>query len=326
MKKFILVFITLILILSGCTNQKTETVSKSSEIVKETKAEKPIFIMAGKIEANDKANVTSKVPAKVTEIMVDIGSKVSKGDPLIKLDTKDLEASVKQAEAGVNAAKANLARIKSGARPEQKIQAQAALDSASKAYENAKNNYDRMNQLLQAGAISQQQFEAAESQLKAVEAQYKSAKEQMDMLNEGETKEAIDVVQAQVKQAEAALEMAKIQLDNAIIISPVSGVVSAKNINVGEMASPGIPLASIVDTDSLIINAYLPSGLVHKIKAGQEVLVKVSEVSDKIFKGKVAIVNPVIDDKGKTILVKVSLEEKNSALKPGMFAEIGLKN
>ncbi|MBF8983612.1 efflux RND transporter periplasmic adaptor subunit [Lutibacter sp. B2] len=323
MKRIVPIFLVTVLLLSGCSSQKNEQAKKEAHV--ETKTIKPIYIMAGRIEANEKVDITSKVQAKVSEIMVDVGSKVSEGDPIIKLDTQDLEDQVRQAEAGVSIAEANLAKVLSGARPEQKVQAQAALDSASKNYENVKNNYDRINQLVQNGVASKQQLETIEGQLATAQGQYKSTKEQMNMLNNGETKETINIVKAQVNQAKAALNLAQTHLSNGMILSPVSGVVSEKNINKGEMASTNNTLISVVGTDLLIVNAYLPGRLVDKVKVGQEVVIKVSEIPEKTFQGHISVINPVIDVNSKTILVKVSIKNKDVALKQGMFAEIGLK-
>ncbi|MBB6214169.1 multidrug resistance efflux pump [Anaerosolibacter carboniphilus] len=322
MRKIVPIVLAITLVLSGCSANAVKEVSADLNM---TKVDKPVFLMAGKIDTTEKADITSKVSAKVSEIMVDIGSQVSKGDPLIKLDTRDLEAQVKQAEAGVSVAQANLDKLKKGARPEQKSQAEATLESAQKAYENAQNNYDRLNQLFQSGVASKQQIETAETQRIAAETQYKAAKEQLNMLNNGETKETIRVVEAQVDQAQAALEIAQAQLSNGMILSPITGTVSAKNINVGEMASMGTVLVSVVNEATVTVNAYLPPRLKDEVKVGQEVIVKVSEVPEKMYLGEITVIDPVIDAKSRSILVKVSIKDKDSALQPGMFAEIGLK-
>ena len=80
-----------------------------------------------KLQANDEANIASKISAKVSEISVDLGSNVNQGDTIIKLDTQDLQAQVDQAQAAVNTANANLANATSSTRPEQLAQAQASF-------------------------------------------------------------------------------------------------------------------------------------------------------------------------------------------------------
>lgn len=321
MKRVICIIIAMVLLLTGCgiVDQKDKQAST------EVQVSKPVFVMAGIIDANEKAGITTKISARIANISVDVGSVVKKGDTLISLDSKDIEAQLAQAQAGVNTAQANLAKLRSGARPEQIAQAQALLDSANTGYTNLKNNFDRNQQLLTAGAISQTQLETAQTQLAAAEAQYKSAQDQLDMLTKGETKEALNISEAQVKQAEAALELAKTQLAYGTIVSPVSGIVSAKNINVGELASVGATLLAVVNVDSLFINASLPAGLISSVKVGQQVVVKVSEIPDQEFLGEVSFVNPVIDSRSTSVLVKVILSNPDPVLKPGMLAKIGLK-
>jgi len=168
-------------------------------------------------------------------------------------------------------------------------------------------------------------LEIAQTQLSAAQAQYNQAQDQLDILTKGETKETLNVLQAQVKQAEAALDLAKTQLAYGTIVSPVSGIVRAKNINVGELASVGATLLSVVNVDSLFINASLPAGLIGSVKVGQQVVVNISEIPDQEFPGEVAVVDPVIDSRSTSVLVKIILNNPDPVLKPGMLAKIGLK-
>jgi multidrug resistance efflux pump len=210
-------------------------------------------------------------------------------------------------------------------RPEQISPAQATLDSANEAYDVAKKNYDRTKALVDAGANTQQQLEAAHQQLTTAESQQKSAQEQLNMLNNGATQTSIDVYKAQVAQAEAALKTAQTTLNNGTLTAPISGVVNAKSINVGEMASPGATLVSISNPDALVVNAYAPLDIAGQLQEGQDVVVKVSEVDNVEFDGKITVINSKLNSQSRNILVKVSLADPNSQLKPGMFAEIGLK-
>ena len=321
MKRVVVLVLTMVVGLTGCgaTNQPD---IKATANVQESK---PVFIMAGITDANEKAVLTSKISAKVADIPIEVGAAVKKGDTIITLDTKDIEAQVAQAQAGVNTAQANLIKAQTGARPEQIAQAQATLDSAKVSYQNSKSNFDRNQQLLAAGGISQAQFEASQTQLAGAQAQYNSAQNQLDILTKGETQEALNVLQAQVNQAQAALDLAKAQLAYGTIVSPVSGTISEKNINIGELATPGANLVSVVNVGSIFINASLPAGLIGSVKVGQEVIVKVSEIADKQFAGEVSAIDPVIDSRSRTVLVKIQLDNPDSVLKSGMLAEIGLK-
>jgi len=324
MKKTMLVCLFLAMTLSGCSS--AQSTSNNSQITENKQEQsKNTYLMAGKIEANDQVNLAAKNSARVSEVLVDIGSKVSAGDTIIKLDTQELQAQVDQAQAAVNTAKANLTNAMSATRPEQIAQDQATLDSATETHEVAKKNYDRTKTLLEADAATQQQLETANQQLTIAEAQQKTAQEVLNMHKNGATEASIDVFKAQVEQSEAALKTSQTSLINGTITSPISGIVTAKNINVGEMASPNATLASISNINALCVNAYAPLDIVNQLKEGQDVVVKVSEVENVEFEGKIIVINSKLNSQSRNILVKVSLSDPNSELKPGMFAEVGLK-
>ncbi|HWQ88577.1 MAG TPA: efflux RND transporter periplasmic adaptor subunit [Desulfitobacteriaceae bacterium] len=325
MKKIIpglLVILAMIIILTGCGTAKPPTTATGED----TQAAKPVFIMAGIIDSSEKAMITSKISAKVASVSVDTGSLVNKGDILINLDSKEIEAQVAQAQAGVETAQANLAKMQSGARPEQIAQAQAAADSADANYLNIKNNYERNQKLFAAGAIAQAQLENLQTQLSAAKAQNDTAQNQLAILTKGETKESLNILQAQVKQAQAALELAQAQLANTTLIAPVSGVVGGRNINPGELASPGATLLTVVNTNSLYIKASLPVEFTEQVAAGQKVLIRTAEIPDKELPGEITTVDQVLDSRNRSVLVKVNLENPDSDLKPGMLAEIALDN
>ena len=325
MKKTTLICLLLSMILSGCSSTTGTSINNNLQTTEATsESTKTQYIMAGKIEANDEANIASKISARVSEISVDIGSQVNQGDTIIKLDTQDLQAQVDQAQAAVNTAQASLANATNSTRPEQIAQAQAALDNATESHSVAQKNYDRTKTLVEAEANTQQQLESAQQQLVAAESQQKSAQEQLNMLNSGATETSINVYKAQVEQAQAALKTAQTALSNGTITSPISGVVNAKNINLGEMASANTTLLSISNPSGLYVNAYAPLEIVSKLKEGQDVAVKISEVPDKVFEGKIAVINSKLNSQSRNVLVKVTLSDPDLLLKPGMFGEIGL--
>lgn len=312
--------------LSGCGSTVGTSVNNSVQANKNTqKSTNNQYLMGGKIQANEEANIGSKISAKVSQVLVDVGSKVNQGDVIIKLDTQDLQAQVDKAQAAVNTAKANLANAQNATRPEQITSSQATLDSANESYEVNKRNYDRTKALVDSGAAAQQQLDLASQQLAAADAAKKSAEQQLAILKNGPTQASINVFEAQVSQAEADLKVAQASLNNATITAPISGVVSAKNINVGEMASTSNTLVSIVNDSGLYVNAYAPFEIVDQLKEGQSVTVKVSELPDKQFEGKIAVINSKLNAQSRNVLVKVTLEDPNSVLKSGMFTEIGLK-
>jgi multidrug resistance efflux pump len=322
MKKLTLFCLIAVIFLSGCSSTSTSNTSNEKKIQQSSSTQ---FLMGGKIATNEQADITSKISARVSEISVDLGSKVKEGDVIIRLDTTDLQGQVDQARAAVDTANANLANAQNSTRPEQIAQAQASADSASENYNTIKKNYDRVQALVAAGAETQQNLDSLNQQLSAAQAQYKTAEEQLALLKNGPTESSINVYKAQVNQAQAALKTAQTALSNATITSPISGVVNMKKINVGDTVTPGTALLSIINSTNLYINAYAPSEIVAQLKEGEEVVVRVSDLPDKEFRGKISVINSNLDSETRDTLVKVALVDSDSRLKPGMFAEIGLK-
>ncbi|MDP4126587.1 MAG: biotin/lipoyl-binding protein, partial [Bacillota bacterium] len=177
MKRIVLVILAMVIVLTGCGTSSQTNNNSSSTSSSNVQPATPVFVMAGIIDANDKAGITSKISAKVASINGEVGTVVKKGDTLITFDTKDLEAQVAQAEAGVNTAEANLAKTQAGTRPELVAQAQATLDSTKTNYVNTKSDYDRNQQLAAAGAISQSQLESMQTKLADAQAKYNTAQD-----------------------------------------------------------------------------------------------------------------------------------------------------
>ncbi len=119
---------------------------------------------------------------------------------------------IDQAQAALASLVANLQKIKSGARDEDRRQAQAGLSQADANLANAKSNHERMGQLFQNGAISQQSLENAKTQLDVAVAQHRIASEQLQLIDNGARAEDIQAMEAQVEQAEASLRLAQTQV------------------------------------------------------------------------------------------------------------------
>lgn len=309
-----------LLLFTGCTS---EAYPKSD--YSEKKAESINYIIAGRVTSTN-SDISSKLSGKVSEIMVKEGDRVKEGDVLLKIESKELEAQLMQAQSGVLVAQANYEKVKSGARKEQKSQAKAAYESAKKSEELAKTNYERSKLLYESGGLSKQQLETSEMQLQSASSQKVSAQAQMDIINQGESKETLDVLQAQIEQAKASANSVKVQLDNQLIKAPYDGVVSKKYIEKGEMAAAGSKLFNIQGKGNLKIEGNLPESLIGKVSENNAVVVRFPDLSkEKEYQGIISMVNPALDDSGKGDSVEIIISQADDSIKTGMFAEVGLK-
>lgn len=321
MRKLIPLLLSLLVLFTGCSSSQKNT----KQTIKSEVSTQEVYILSGKIQSDNSASVASKINARVTQLKVDVGTKVNAGDPIIYLDTKDLEAQLNQAQAVVATAQANLDKTTAGSRTEQIAAQQALVNGFKTAYDVAQKNYERQKQLLQTGSTAQANVDQAEQALSSAKAQYDSAVQNLNTLQNGATQGDINAVAATVKQAQAAVEIAKTSLSYGVITAPISGTVTAKNINEGELSGIGQPLVTIVSSNGFHVDSYVPEEVLPKLKVGLQVNVKVSQFPDKIFQGEISVINEQIDSRNKNALVKISLKDGSDIFKPGMFAEIGLK-
>lgn len=143
---------------------------------------------------------------------------------------------------------------------------------------------------------------------------------------------AVEIAELQVEQAEASLDVIKVQLDKLTVVSPASGVVASRNAEVGEIAQPGLPVLSVTELDEVTLTAYVPEGKIGLVKLGQEAQVSVDSYADEYFTGTIVSISPnalftpkniqLKDEREKTVFaVKISLANPEQKLKPGMPAD-----
>lgn len=248
--------------------------------------------ITGKVTAGLEVAVVPKVPGKVAEVLVDVGQRVKKGQVLVKLDSSDIQAQLKSAQASLSVQKA--------------LQDQAAIR-----YRDAKDNYERSKYLFAQGAISQTQLDAAKVQFDTAAAGYNPAG--------GNTQTS-----AAISQAQAQVESFRVQLSNMTITAPADGVIATRGVDPGEMASSQSPVVTIVNTDKMIVEGSLAESEVNLVSVGEEVKVLVKAVREQPYIGKVLSVSPSADSRTKAFPVRIELENKDAALKAGMIAEVVL--
>jgi RND family efflux transporter MFP subunit len=177
-----------------------------------------------------------RVQSQITQAEAQLQAAVISLEQVEDLSEIRTVSQIEQSEAGLASLRANLEKIKRGARDEDRKQAEAAVNQARANRANAQSNYDRMKHLFENGAISKQSFEGAETQLEVADAQYAIALEQMQLIEKGAREEDIQAMEAQVRQAEAALKLVRAQAetqtwvkDKALAESQVRAAKSAFN-------------------------------------------------------------------------------------------------
>lgn len=226
----------------------------SGEIVAVEARTVPLITRAvGTIRAVHETAVGSRLLAHVEEVNVTAGQQVAKGDVLVALDQADIEAQLRQATARLDAAKAREAR--------------------------AKNDFDRLTELRERNAASQQELNDAQR--------------------------AYEVAVADVEAARQAVEEASAQLEYATVRSPINGVVIDKQVEVGDLAQPGQTLVTLYEPNKLQLVAAVPERLAFDLAVGDDVDVEVEALGMQCT-GQISEIVPQASPASRSLDVKVT--------------------
>jgi HlyD family secretion protein len=309
-------------------------------------------VVSGNIELTE-INVAFKTAGRLVERTVDEGDTVKRGQIIARLDRDQLSAQREREAAGVvssasqlaqartalewqkatlaadigqrkadlAAAEARLAEMRSGARPQERQDAHAAVEAAQAEAERARKDWERAQVLHKDDDISTSQFDQFRSRSESAAAALQSAKEREALVLAGPREEQIAAQVAQVERARAAVRLAEAnsiemkrreqelatrraeesrskaslslidtQLADTVAISPVDGVVLVKAADVGEVLAPGTTVVTIGDIDHPWLRGYVNETDLGKVKLGSKVKVTTDSYPGKTYNGRVTFI------------------------------------
>ncbi len=321
---FAVMIITGGLLVSACGSQPAASGSTAPLPVKTFVAGQPLSreTVSGRISPSEEVQVVSKVAGKVAAVRVEEGARVHKGDLLVELDSADYAYQVGQAQAALRASEAKYADVKSGARQQEIEINENAVAQAKSTLDLAQKNYERMKQLYENGAIPQNALEKAQSDLDLAREALNQAQAKLSLTKAGATGNTLNALAADIERQRAVLAQAQNTISGTRVTSPIDGIVVQRNIDPGEMASPGVPLMTVVSMDTVKLEASVPEALVTQLHEGMDVQVQVTALPERIFPAKIAFVSPVADKNTNTFPVKVKIPNKDGKLRAGMIAQL----
>lgn len=278
----------------------------------------------GEILGAETTAVSAKVSGEAEYIAVQEGDYVNAGDTLLTIDRTTYQLAYNQASAQYKSAQASYNSVTGGSTKQSVNQLETALNAAKIAYDNALDIYNKQKTLYDMGAISQIEFNTYKTNLDNAKLNYDSAKTNYELTKDVVVNETKESAKAGVEQAKAALDIAANNLNNCVVTAPISGYISLKNVNRGQMVAQGVALFTITDTSSVEIKINVTEAVIPLMTVGASATVKVSSVSNDEIMGTVSSFNPVKDAKTGLYTVKISVPNPDGALKEGMFASINL--
>jgi len=232
--------------------------------------------------------VMPRVGGFVAEVRFRENQRVRAGDTLVVLDDRDLRAKLAQSEADVAAARAAVGTAgHTGQAEAQLAAARAAVSQAEAAAWKAHGDLERYRGLAARGVVSRQQLDAAEAAARGSDAELQASQDQVRG-----AAAALTLASARVGAALAARDQAALQLSYTRLVAPASGVVSRKDVEVGQLVQVGQPLMSVVRIDDVWIVANLKETEVQNVTAGDRVEIRVDSYPGRTFAGTVESLSP----------------------------------
>lgn len=333
MKKLssIILVIVLIITLSACGKDKktvapeagTDAVNVTVFEAKEQALENTVTY-TGEIRASEYTSVSAKVSGTAKVIYKEVGDYVNEGDILAQLDDADYRSQYNQAKAQYNSTLAQYNSATNGSAQQTKLQLEAALNSAQIEYNNAKTNYENQKVLYENGAISKTAFDSALTRFENAQINLNSAQNNYDLTINVILNESNATAKAALDGASVAVDMAESALNNTVIRAPISGYIGNRNINKGQLVSPGVEIYSIKATDCVQAEINVTESIISSIAEGTKAIINVKSAGMENIAGVVSVVSPVKSQQTGMYKVSVTIENEDGQLKDGMFADITL--
>lgn len=290
---------------------------------------------SGILEAVE-VNVASKVSGQLLQLNIREGDVVAKGDTIALIDNETQQLILQQMQAGVDLAAAQYQLLLNGARSEDLQSAQENVRQTESSFQTAKSDFERIKELFTTNSVSKKQYEDSESRVTITLAQYNSAKQNLQKLHRFARPEDLSAAKARVDQAKAQMNLTKKQIVDSYIIAPVSGTITYKPVEEGELIGTGTIIARISRLEKVELMIYVNETELGKVKLGSHADVVIDTYPDKNYNATVIYVSPVAeftprnvqtkDERTKLVFgVKLEVENTNGELKSGMPADAYLK-
>jgi RND family efflux transporter MFP subunit len=317
------VALALTLLLSGCQDQPAvgaeEAKAKPAgppprEVKVAPAAERTIartVTATGTLAADDQVVLGTKVAGRLAEITVDLGTRVKKGQVIGRLDQSDFKFRVEQAEASLQQARVRLGLSPTGSDERVDPEQTAIVRQARAMMDDARLTRDRSIKLAQQELIARAQLDSAEAALQVSEGRYQ------DALEEVRNRQGV------IAQRRSELDLARQQLTDTVILSPLDGVVSVKQASVGEYLAAGTPIATMVRVHPLRLRVPVPEREGAGVRAGHAVTLTV-EGDPTVYRGRVVRLSPIVQEQNRTLMVEAEVPNERGFLRPGSFARVDI--
>jgi len=281
------------------------------EVVKQERVKRAVDLV-GTLAAVDQVMISSETDGKVSRILADLGDRVTKGQLLVEVDQEKQQYTLDQQKAALARALAQYGAPDPQHLPD--IEKTPDVQKANADLVQAKQAFDRTNELFKRSLVPQQMLDDAAAALQSKRASYELALQNAKNLS------------ASIQASEASMKLADRQLRDTQIRAPFDGYVEKRMVNLGELVKSQSQVMSIVRVDPLKIVAEIPERMAPWIRDGQTVALHVDAYPDKSFTGRVSRISPAVNTATRAFPFEALVANTDALLKPGTFARVHIES
>jgi RND family efflux transporter MFP subunit len=263
--------------------------------------------VTGTLAADEQVMLSLKVTGRLDELLVDLGSPVTRGQVIARLTPTDFELRHRQAVAALQQSRARLGLPPDGEDDEVNLPGTGLVRQAQAVLTEAQLQRDRINTFVSRGISAQADLDTANAQLQIAEARMQDAMEEVHSR------------QALLAQRRSELALARQQMDDTVLRSPIDGIVRERHAVAGEYRAAGTPVVTVVRQDPLRLQLAVPERASLGIRPGQPVRVTI-EGDARVHEGRIVRVSPAITEGSRTLPLEAEVPNADGALRPGTFA------
>ncbi|HXU08683.1 MAG TPA: efflux RND transporter periplasmic adaptor subunit [Blastocatellia bacterium] len=294
--------------------QETATVKASiTRVTIEKVASGPVddfYEATGTVRSKTTSVLSSKTLGNVLAIHVHEGDRVRAGQTLIEIDCRDAAAQLQRARAGVRETENALDEADRNIRA-----AQAAKTASEASLALAASTHVRYQKLLDRRSVSPQEFDEVQTKYKVAQAEAERATRMLASLD-ARRNQAL----AKIDQARSDVSSAQVFASYARVTSPINGIVTAKQIDTGMMATPGAPLLTVEDDSHYRLEASVEESQLSRITIGDPVGIQIDAAANEEISGRVAEIVPAADPASRSYAVKIDLPQQQN-LRSGLYGK-----
>lgn len=323
-RKWIIISVILFAVMITSCGRKEEPVIEKPATVQGVKIEtikssivEEDYEAVGTVRSKTTSLLSSKTVGHILTVHIREGDRVRTGQLLIEIDDRDSRARLQKAKAGLLEVQNSLEEMDQNIRA-----AESARDAAEAGKSLALATFTRYKALLDEKSVSIQEFDEVQAKLKIAEAELERAKRMLQALVAKKNQ-----VLAKMDQVKADITSAQTYVDYSRILSPINGIVTSKQAEIGLLAAPGVPLLTLEDDSRYRLEVSVEDSMLKKIRIASPVRISIDALGPQEIASSVAEIVPASDPASRSFTVKINLFDKKgktigqSVLRSGLFGK-----